>query len=361
MLMLLLVLLVTEAASGSVSRHLRSEEVLSPPPPRPSTASSPGLSSLLWQYVSPVCWKDSYDRGIGVPISECDASSDHPDGPDAGLCYPKCPEPSLLEPYASPGQPPPEMVGVGPACWQACREGYIDDGATCRKDARIVGKPRYDRGAGRAWKIGSRAFECNSRADGYSVYNGGLCYLPCAAVGPAATEYGAPYVGIGTICWADCPPGTIEDGATCRVDAHIYGKYSVGRGVGTPMTCTPEQQYDAGLCYTPCPEDMVGIGPLCWDKCYGKRPAEFGPQCCAKEEHCDYAAVPLYNLAIPVCSEIAYGFFPEPFYDIARGIMLFAFYLNIGAIGSILHHVKEIVLTIFRNLLTTWPFLVMSS
>jgi hypothetical protein len=29
-------------------------------------------------------------------------------------------------------------------------------------------------------------------------------------------------------------------------------------------TCNSDQEYDAGLCYTKCTEDMTGVGPVCW-------------------------------------------------------------------------------------------------
>lgn len=42
---------------------------------------------------------------------------------------------------------------------------------------------------------------------------------------------------------------------------------SYGRGVGKPMKCAAGQQYDAGLCYTPCREGYKGVGPVCWQSC----------------------------------------------------------------------------------------------
>lgn len=45
---------------------------------------------------------------------------------------------------------PPAFVGNGPVCFQRCPGGYKDDGALCRKDAIIVAKASYGRGAGEA-------------------------------------------------------------------------------------------------------------------------------------------------------------------------------------------------------------------
>lgn len=28
--------------------------------------------------------------------------------------------------------------------------------------------------------------------------------------------------------------------------------------------CTPDKEYDAGLCYDKCPDKMTGVGPVCW-------------------------------------------------------------------------------------------------
>ena len=50
------------------------------------------------------CWKVSYGRGVGVPISACDPQYQK----DGALCYPFC---------------RPGYTGVGPVCWQNCRDG----------------------------------------------------------------------------------------------------------------------------------------------------------------------------------------------------------------------------------------------
>ena len=50
-----------------------------------------------------VCWKDSYGRGVGKPISACDASKGLEKS--GALCYPKCKEAT------------PSYYGIGPVCW----------------------------------------------------------------------------------------------------------------------------------------------------------------------------------------------------------------------------------------------------
>jgi len=143
------------------------------------------------------CWKNSYGRGVGVPVSTCRSDQDK----DGALCYPKC----------STG-----MYGVGPVCWTRCDDGYTDDGALCRRNADIYGK--------------------------------GCC---CTLFG----------------CCHNCKSGYTDDGCTCRKDVHIYAKKSSGRGAGYPMSCTADQDSNAGLCYKRCNSGFVGVGPVCWAGC----------------------------------------------------------------------------------------------
>jgi hypothetical protein len=44
-------------------------------------------------------------------------------------------------------------------------------------------------------------------------------------------------------------------------------KTSYGRGAGKPMSCKPDQQFDAALCYNHCKSGYKGIGPVCWGSC----------------------------------------------------------------------------------------------
>jgi hypothetical protein len=174
-----------------------------------------------------ICWKQTYERGVGkIPI--CEQKHEK----DAGLCYGAC---KL------------GFKGVGPVCWKACPSGYHDDGATCRRDAHIIKKDSYGRGVG-------KPLPCRDGRE----RDAGLCYQKCRD----------GYKGVGPVCWMHCTDGYHDDGATCRRDAHIFGKENYGRGVGTvPKTCPSGQQYDAGLCYPTCKNEYKGIGPVCWAKC----------------------------------------------------------------------------------------------
>jgi len=50
---------------------------------------------------------------------------------------------------------------------------------------------------------------------------------------------------------------------------NFAGKKTKGRGVGSigKLACKDHEQWDAGLCYTPCPSGMLGVGPVCWEIC----------------------------------------------------------------------------------------------
>lgn len=71
-----------------------------------------------------------------------------------------------------------------------------------------------------------------------------------------------------------------------------------GRGVGVPMSCGSDKEYDAGLCYTPCAEGYNGVGPVCW-----KQAASYGrgvgtiPTLCGPGEEMDA------GLCYPVCAQ----------------------------------------------------------
>jgi len=49
-------------------------------------------------------------------------------------------------------------------------------------------------------------------------------------------------------------------GVSCHKDSY-------GRGVGKVLTCTKDQEQQAGLCYEPCDHSASGVGPVCWGHC----------------------------------------------------------------------------------------------
>lgn len=218
---------------------------------------------LLWSLKElgranqPYCWRKSYGRGVGVPVSACPKGQEK----DAGLCYPAC------EDIGRPG-----WKGVGPVCWQPCPSGFRDDGAYCFKP-----KP-YGRGAGFPWKIGDRAFDLsNARKRCEKKHGAGRCEKSGAIYYPKCDP---GYRAIGCcICSPRCPSGMTDIGISCQ-------KQSRGRGVGKPMKCKEGQAYDAGLCYKPCKENYHGIGPVCWQDCPDTQPANCGAGCAINANQC---------------------------------------------------------------------------
>jgi hypothetical protein len=187
-------------------------------------------------------------RGAGVPVHSCPSGSDK----DGALCYPSC-----RDGYS----------GGGPLCLTNCPSGYRDDGLYCFKP------DSYGRGVGAAMDIktscsyykGTKVIKsckttstCGSKEECI-----GLCYNSCRD---------GYYAAGCNVCSPRCPAGTTDIGVSCQ-------KGSYGRGVGKPMTCGSGEQYDAGLCYSPCPSGANGVGPLCYRDCPSSAPYRLGVQC----------------------------------------------------------------------------------
>lgn len=178
----------------------------SPPPTAicPPNYTDDGLTCRRDVSVVP---KPSYDRGPGGPPYQCPVGEEL----DAGLCYPLCAN---------------GYHGVGPLCWGLCPPQYTDDGATCRRDAKIIGAD-------------------NSKCPWYDKC--GLTFAKGCSI---------------------CPPGFSNDGCTCRIDTNVISKPSYGRGTGSvPNRCAANQEYDTGLCYVSCAVGYHGVGPVCWGSC----------------------------------------------------------------------------------------------
>ncbi len=164
----------------------------------------------------PYCYKDSYGRGVGVPLSACPSDKDK----SGWLCYPKCQG---------------GYDGVGPVCWQKCPGGYTDMGALCR-----INKPLTKKGTWKCtWKVGKT---CMMRK------------LTCPG----------GYAKAGLFCALKTPPVPAGYKGLSGLD---LVKKTYGRGVGSPMDCKAGQQEDAGLCYKHCDSGYTGVGPVCWMNC----------------------------------------------------------------------------------------------
>jgi len=93
-------------------------------------------------------------------------------------------------------------------------------------------------------------------------------------------------------------------------------KVAYGRGVGTPLSCASDEEYDAGLCYTPCTDGYNGVGPVCWkkDASYGRGVGTIATRCASGYENDVGLCYPNcrsgYNGIGPVCwstRSLSYG------------------------------------------------------
>jgi hypothetical protein len=52
------------------------------------------------------------------------------------------------------------------------------------------------------------------------------------------------------------------------------------------MECAAGLEYDAGLCYPPCKDGQIGIGPVCWGSCPADSPYDCGAICVVDGDQC---------------------------------------------------------------------------
>ena len=153
---------------------------------------------------APVCWKDSYGRGVGKPISSCDASKGLVKS--GALCYPYCRNDTQ-----------PTYYGVGPVCWQHCKPGYVDEGALCRKDKSIITYAKHSYGRGAGYPLTCRADQQEDAA---------LCYPYCKK----------GYYGVGPVCWISCEnPDPSDGGAICCSNSTMCSKKIRDLAGGLPL------------------------------------------------------------------------------------------------------------------------------
>lgn len=172
------------------------------------------IASRVAMQQQPFCYKQTYGRGVGVPLSTCPSNQDK----NGALCYPQC----------NSG-----YSGAGPVCWQQCPSGYTDTGAFCHISKSLTAAVHTHCSGKWPWQ-----WHCSQDCpSGYT--NAGLF---CALNTPSN------------------PPGWKGDGLDLT-------KGSYGRGAGYPMHCSNGQQEDAGLCYSYCHTGYYGVGPVCWESC----------------------------------------------------------------------------------------------
>lgn len=223
------------------------------------------------------CWRSSSGRGVGTIPTSCGDNQDN----DAGLCYPRCKE---------------GYRGVGPVCWRDCPEGFSDIGVGCSKPAA------YGRGAGYPWKFGDALDDSGMFSRCERDNGSGGCEKSGLIVYPKCKPGFHP-VGC-CVCSPDCPSDFTDSGVTCT-------KPSFGRGVGTIPGCGSSLQYDAGLCYSPCPSGFTGVGPVCWGGCPASAPVNCGAGCAASSGECSKAVTgqvaSVLEVAINIAAAVASG------------------------------------------------------
>ena len=227
------------------------------------------------------CWLKAIGRGVGKPIHTCKNDEEQ----SGLLCYPKCKD---------------NYTGAGPVCWQNCQKDFRDDGAYCFKT------PAYGRGAG--YTIGNKDKCEKENPIGCEKY--GLLFYPKCKEG---------YKNFGCcVCTPTCQEGMEDIGISCNKDSY-------GRGVGKPLGCDTNQDYDIGLCYGKCDSGFKAIGPVCWDSC----PAGYD-QCgalCLKQggTTCSDHLKQYFEGVIEIITAFAQLNYPEGMIDIGKFVKDFIY------------------------------------
>lgn len=216
------------------------------------------------------CWLKAKGRGIGKPIHKCAKDLEQ----SGLLCYPHCDA---------------GFTGVGPVCWQNCPDRFRDDGAFCFKPSS------YGRGVGY-----TRIDKCKQENPS-GCERWGLLFYPICSNGFHNVAC--------CVCSPNCPEGMSDIGISCAKKTH-------GRGVGVPLACAENEDYDAALCYKPCKDEFKGIGPVCWGSC----PAGY-TQCgalCLKDEACDQKIKQYMQGVIDIITAFAAEHYIEGIIDIGK-------------------------------------------
>lgn len=209
----------------------------------------------------PFCWKQSFGRGAGEPLSgKCAAGLDQ----NGALCYPQCKT---------------NYSGVGPVCWGKCPTGFNDIGAFCQKPSS------YGRGAGYVIWNGEKCSKENPQG---CEKSGALWYPKC--------KPGFHPVGC-CVCSPDCPSGYNDTGTGCA-------KPSYGRGAGEPFACRAGTEKNGLLCYPNCGKaDFNGVGPVCWQKCPSQQAWDCGAACATTQGQCALAVTKM--VAAPIIAAVS--------------------------------------------------------
>lgn len=245
----------------------------------PPNRSADIASRVLFGDAQPdICWRDSYGRGVGEPLSTCGAGQEK----DGLLCYPACRD---------------GFGGAGPVCWRRCPAGWTDIGVSCTKPAP------YGRGTGFAYNpfVGEGRDAARRRCE--ASHGAGNCERSLEMFYPRCR---AGFSNVGSnICSPVCPAGFRNDGAFCA-------KESYGRTAGEPMRCRAGTEQGGALCYQSCRAGSTGVGPVCWaNACPAAFPVNCGAACGVSSAVCAMAIMEQVqstaDLALNVASLVTTG------------------------------------------------------
>jgi len=226
------------------------------PPQRPAIAAGARSRPAERQATSPICWKDSYGRGVGTVPQSCAPGKER----IGLLCYDKCPR---------------GMKRVGFDCHSTCPSGFSDQGLFCRR-------AEYGRGVGFAalpsdlWDGDTNRKRCERKhGRGKCEMSGGIAYPKCKP----------GYKAVGCCLCRPARPNCRSYGMKPGIDLSCAKVVSIGR----PVTgvCGRGEQENAGLCYDKCRGGYKGIGPVCWaNRCKAPYPVDCGAGCATSTEAC---------------------------------------------------------------------------
>ena len=198
------------------------------------------LAAFLYLDVNCQCWKQSYTRGIGTPLTKCPLNKEK----DGALCYNKCERNYYGVGALCVQTCPSDYNDYGLLCYRShisqhktctnrsiqsckpCENGFTNDGFFCVKESDFFFKKSYLRDAG-------QPMNC---AEGEEK-SSGLCYQKCKQ----------SYIGNGPVCWIDCKDNqyAYDCGVLCvnnpRQCAQFgTGASAAGLGLLGPLLVVPE-------------------------------------------------------------------------------------------------------------------------
>lgn len=158
------------------------------------------------------CWRDSYGRGVGVPVSQCAPTRDQ----IGLLCYTKCPA---------------GYSRSGFDCHQNCPAGLTDQGLFCRK-------LEYGRGAGFPWSFWDGFSNSGMISRCEAVYGQGNCEMWGAIAYPKCA---AGYSNFGCCICRPNPFSCSDYGMSNALQLDISCGKQIIIGDPVPMTCAAGQ------------------------------------------------------------------------------------------------------------------------